>query len=113
MRNPICPHLIFECCNRIFKRKEHGCLSGSNKPKAVEIVLKFAKLHDNFDFDDEAQVRSYFDEIVFLDFMKYSSRCQPLLPETLEGIIRAYNGTPENFGVPSEETINEVIRLVD
>jgi len=52
MRNPICPHLIFECCKRIFNRKEHGCLSGSNKPKAVEIVLKFAKLHDGFDFDD-------------------------------------------------------------
>ena len=45
-KNPICPHLIFECCNRIFKRREHGCLSGDNKPKAVEVVLKFAKLHD-------------------------------------------------------------------
>jgi len=53
-KNPICPHLIFECCNRIFKRKEHGCLSGENKPKAVEVVLKFAKLHDDFDFHDEA-----------------------------------------------------------
>ena len=51
-KNPICPHLIFECCNRIFKRREHGCLSGNDKPKAVEVVLKFAKLHDNFDFDD-------------------------------------------------------------
>ena len=51
-KNPICPHLIFECCNRIFKRREHGCLSGDNKPKAVEVVLKFAKLHDDFDFDD-------------------------------------------------------------
>ena len=52
-KNPICPHLIFECCNRIFKRKEHGCLSAENKPKAVEVVLKFAKLHDEFDFHDE------------------------------------------------------------
>ena len=51
-KNPICPHLIFECCNRIFKRREHGCLSGNNKPKAVEVVLKFAKLHDDFDFQD-------------------------------------------------------------
>ena len=73
-KNPICPHLIFECCNRIFKRKEHGCLSANNKPKAVEVVLKFAKLHDDFDFNDEEQVRSYFDDILFLDFMKYASR---------------------------------------
>ena len=51
-QNPICPHLIFECCKRIFNRKEHGCLNGSNKSKAVEVVLKFAKLHDGFDFDD-------------------------------------------------------------
>jgi len=28
-------------------------------------------------------------------------------------MIRAYNGTPENFGVPSDETINETIRLVE
>lgn len=113
MKNPICPHLIFECCNRIFKRKEHGCLSGANKPKAVEVVLKFAKLHDHFDFDDEEQVRSYFDDILFLDFMKYGSRCQPLLQATIDGMIRGYNETPENFGVPSDEVIDEVIRLVD
>jgi hypothetical protein len=28
-------------------------------------------------------------------------------------MIRAYNETPENFGVPSDEIINEVIKLVD
>ena len=28
-------------------------------------------------------------------------------------MINAYNATPENFGVPSDEVINEVIRLVD
>ena len=66
--------MIFECCNRIFKRREHGCLSGSNKPKAVEVVLKFAKLHDDFDFDDQHQMQSYFDDILCLDFMKYSER---------------------------------------
>ena len=111
--NPICPHLIYECCKRIFGRKEHGCLSGANKPKAVEVVLKFAKLHDGFDFHNEEQIRSYFDDILFLDFMKYASRPKPLLDQTLEGMIRAYNGTPENFGVPSDEIIHEVIKLVD
>ncbi len=79
-KNPICPHLIFECCKRIFKRKEHGCLNGSNKPKAVEVVLKFAKLHDGFDFDDKDQVSSYFDDVLVLDFMRYNLRREPLLP---------------------------------
>jgi len=72
--------LIFECCKRIFKRKEHGCLNGSNKPKAVEVVLKFAKLHDGFDFDDKDQVSSYFDDVLVLDFMRYNLRREPLLP---------------------------------
>jgi hypothetical protein len=79
-KNSICPHLIYECCKRIFNRKSHGCLSGDNKPKAVEVVLKFAKLHDGVDFDDLDQMHSFYDDILFLDFMKYSSRAAPLLP---------------------------------
>ena len=82
-RNPICPHLIYECCKRIFGRKDHSCLSGANKPKAVEIVLKFAKLHDGFDFDDQLQVKEYFDDIAVLDFMRYDTREKPLEDETL------------------------------
>ena len=75
--------------------------------------MKFAKLHDDFDFHDEEQMRSYFDDILFLDFMKYASRKQPLLPETITGMIEGYNATPENFGVPSDEVIHRVISLVD
>ena len=45
--------------------------------------------------------------------MKYGSRCQPLLQATIDGMIRGYNETPENFGVPADEVIDEVIRLVD
>ena len=112
-QNPICPHLIYECCKRIFNRKEHGCLSGENKPKAVEVVLKFAKLHDGADFHNEQQIRSYFDDILVLDFMKYSSRPQPLLPETIQGMVHAYNATPEDFGVPADDVIHSVIELVD
>ena len=32
---------------------------------------------------------------------------------TINGLIEAYNATPENFGVPSDEIINRVIDLVD
>ena len=76
-------------------------------------MLKFAKLHDDFDFHNDEQMQSYFDDILFLDFMKYACRRQPLLPETITGLIEAYNATPENFGVPSDEIINRVIDLVD
>lgn len=96
-KNPICPHLIFECCKRIFNRRAHGCLSGDNKPKVVEVVLKFAKLHDGYDFDDYDQLHSFFDDVLVLDFMKYHTRPEPLLDETLNGMIEAYNLTPENF----------------
>ena len=78
-KNPICPHLIYECCKRIFGRKSHGCLSGDNKPKAVEVVLKFAKLHDGVDFSDWQQMHSFFDDLLFLDFMRYHAREQPLM----------------------------------
>lgn len=113
LKNPICPHLIYECCKRIFGRKEHGCLNASNKPKVIDVVLKFAKLHDKFDFDDQQQLQSYFDHSVVLDFMRYGSRKEPLLPETLSGLIQAYNETPENFGSPSDETVDRVIALLD
>ena len=58
-------------------------MNGSNKPKAVEVVLKFAKLHDGFDFDDHLQMGSYFDDVLNLDFMRYNLRKAPLLSETL------------------------------
>ena len=45
--------------------------------------------------------------------MKYSSRREPLRPETISGLIDAYNATPENFGVPADHIIHRVIDLVD
>ena len=89
--------MIYECCNRIFKRKDHSTLSGTNKSKAVEVILKFAKRHDNVDFYNNDQVHYFFDEVLFLDFMKYACRSKPLLPETISGLIEGYNATPENF----------------
>ncbi len=112
-KNPICPHLIYECCKRIFGRKDHSCLSAANKPKAVEVVLKFAKLHDGFDFDDHEQMRSYFDDYAVLDFMRHGNRSKPLENSTIEAMIDGYNRTPDNFGVPSDEVINNVIKFID
>lgn len=51
--------------------------------------------------------------MLVLDFMKYHQRAQPLLTETINGLIKAFNETPENFGSPSDETVSEVIRLVE
>lgn len=111
--NPICPHLIYECCKRIFGRKDHSCLSAANKPKAVEVVLKFAKLHDGFNFEDNNQVCSYFDDIKVLDFLRYDLRPRGLEERTIQGMIHGYNMTPDNFGVPSDEVLEKVIELVD
>ena len=36
-----------------------------------------------------------------------------MLNETLQGLIAGYNATPENFGVPSDDVIQNVIELVD
>ena len=36
-----------------------------------------------------------------------------MLTETIQGLCDAYNATPENFGVPSDEIIQSVIELVD
>lgn len=95
-KNPICPHLTYECIKRIFGRPNHSCLSGNNKPKAVEVVLKFVKLHDGFNFSDRKQVLSYFDHYIDMDFMRYTER-PPLLQDTLDTLVEAYNATPENF----------------
>ena len=47
---------MFECIKRIFSRKAHDCLSSENKPKVVEVVLKFAKLYDGVDFENEENI---------------------------------------------------------
>lgn len=55
--NPICPELTYESIKRIFGRVKHGCLNGSNKPKAVEVVLKFVKLYDGANFLDKNNLK--------------------------------------------------------
>ena len=58
-------------------------------------------------------MHSFFDEVLFLDFIKYGCRGKPLLPETISGLIEGYNATPENFQVPSNEIIDKVVSLVE
>ena len=55
--NPICPQMMFECIKRIFGRPSHDCLSSANKPKVVEVILKFAKLYDGADFSSDKMLR--------------------------------------------------------
>jgi len=69
--NPICPHMIYECCKRIFYRKSHDCLSAENKPKVVEVILKFAKLYDGIDLNDDSTLLKYFDGFIRLDFLQF------------------------------------------
>ena len=92
------PLLVFECLRRIFSREDHPCLSATNKPKAVEVVLKFVKLHDGINFSDHVKLRKHFSHIIELDFVK--ERTRPLLPATVEQIRAGYEATPDNFGAP-------------
>ena len=81
---------MYECIKRIFMRKSHDCLSSENKPKVVEVILKFAKLYDGIDFNDEQQISKYFDHFIKLEFMRFSER-QPILEETFKIIAEGYN----------------------
>ena len=96
--------MIYECIKRIFGRKSHDCLSSENKPKVVEVILKFAKLYDGVDLSDDSQLLKNFDGFVRLDFLQFRKRPN-LHPETIQSIINAYNQTPPNFQPPSDETI--------
>ena len=104
--NPICPELTYESIKRIFGRVKHGCLNASNKPKAVEVVLKFVKLYDGAIFSSNKKLHQFFDAVIRVDFLSQSC---PMHSDVHDMFIEAYNNTPENFGVPSDEIINSVI----
>lgn len=88
--NPLGPHFIYQCIKRIFARKSHDCLSGDNKPKVIEVILKFVKLYDGTNFNEEEHLLSYFDNYLILDFMNYTSS-NSLSEETLKTLIDGYN----------------------
>ena len=110
--NPICPQMIFECSQRIFNRKQHNCLSGANKPKVIDVILKFTKLYDGVDLNDDAFLKQYFDQVVRLDFLMLEKRPK-LQASTIATIIECYNETPEGFRNPSDETIQKCIKAID
>lgn len=88
--------MIYECVKRIFGRKSHECLSSSNRPKVMEIALRFTKLYDGVDLTDEKVLRTYFDDFILLDFMQFDQRAN-LHPDTIKTLIEGYNQTPGNF----------------
>lgn len=53
--------MMYECIKRIFGRKSHDCLSAENKPKVVEVILKFAKLYDGAQLEDDQALKKNFD----------------------------------------------------
>ena len=56
---------------------------------------------------------SYFDHIIEMDFLKHADRKEPMLQETIDTMVDAYNATPPNFENPSNAVIDSVIKAVD
>ena len=103
---------MFECIKRIFGRPKHDCLSSANKPKVVEVILKFAKLYDGADFSSDSHLRKHFDDFVRLDFLQFGQR-QNLDPSIIQVLTDSYNATPPNFQNPSDEVIYRCIDAVE
>ena len=47
-------------------------MSSANKPKVVEVILKFSKLYDGVDLSNDDVLRTYFDDFVRLDFLGFN-----------------------------------------
>ena len=104
--------MMYECIKRIFGRPKHDCLSSANKPKVVEVILKFAKLYDGADFSSDEMLKKHFDDFMRLDFLQFSQR--PNLEEsTIATLVDSYNQTPPNFQCPSDEVINRCINAIE
>ena len=48
-------------------------MSNENKPKVVEVVLKFAKLYDGVDFNDNRFMDSMFDDYIIYDYFEFEN----------------------------------------
>jgi len=47
-----------------------------------------------------------------MDFMKYADRPSPLMQDTIDTLVDAYNLTPANFENPPDATIERVVAQV-
>jgi hypothetical protein len=98
--------LFYHCAKRIFNRQEHGCLSGADKPKAIEVLLKFTRLYDHTDF---AHITSTFTESTYLDY----GITPNIDEETKQTIVWAINESPSGFRVPNIKIIERVIKQIE
>ena len=64
----------------------------------VEVIIKFAKLYDNVDFEKDSK----FDDLLYLDFIDYRYQSKDSL---LEIIIETMNLTPQGFKSPPDYLI--------
>ena len=103
--NPITPTFLYFCMKRIFSRKNHSCLSSEDKPKVVEVLLKFTRLYDNINFQDEKALSQYFDKTAHVDFISYSGKNGGITDETFNTLVQGVNKTPTKFIAPSDEVI--------
>ena len=98
--------MFYHCAKRIFNRHEHGCLSGADKPKAIEVLLKFTRLYDHTDF---AHISRTFTESTYLDYGITSN----IDEETKQTIVWAINESPSGFRVPNMKIIERVIKKIE
>lgn len=100
------PEMIYECIKRVFAGPTHDNSSDLCKFKTVEVILKFAKLYDGIDLNDDELLKSHFDEVLRFDFMQVDQRTTNLEISTHDVLMEGYDSTPPNFaGNPSKETI--------
>lgn len=82
--------MFVECAKRIFGRKDHDCLSSSNKEKVVEVLLKFVRLYDGIQFNNSDLIGAYFDHFIYMDFLHLRKR-DALDQQTLKTIVEGVN----------------------
>ena len=77
----------------------------------MDVVLRFAKLYRNVDFDCQDTMGKYFSQTRFVSFHDPSTK---LNEHTQKTLIRAYNETSEDFNQPcNSQSVQSVIMAVE
>ena len=108
--NPISPQFIYECLFRVFSRKNH-CLANDNKPLAVVVVFRYAKMFDDINFEDQEYFKKYFDTTLSVEFVNYKD--QNISEATLETIINAFNLTPPGMTPLEDSEVDRVLYQIE